>query len=644
MRGLLKAVLWLAPVSVLGRADDLGRRALTSVADVNVQADDTDLSFELSIIESNTNRVCGGETLSNHKPLPNLAIDGKPLLGDGEGTFTLDDGTSIFVRFAASCLDTDPRTGHKMLAMTIEKVNDKWTTGLRVTGAFRDVVPAWIVVDRAYAVSSVGYRPGKSVPQAAGSDMPWVPSVPDAPVETETPGMSEEDDMDDLREEPSMPDAHNDKYPDALDFELDVLESLIQQKGDLEEMIAFQEQRLAEEFGWSPRGGESECHGIKCLVENIVEKVTDAAVSLYEDIAGTEDMFEGPPGHGPRHGKGPWWRRPKHPKHGRPGKGKKPHCPGKGPHHGWPHHGNHTHGNHTFPHPPPWRRPHHRFPPHPPPFCRCPPPGPPHHGAPPPPPPGRPHHGRPPHDSPPLPPDRPHHGRPPHDGPPPPPGRPHHGGPPHDGPPPPPGYPQTHGIPPPPPPHHHPHGPPPPHLPLPLKLAAVFVLFLVALSLHRRCAARRQARRQRRAARKEFVKRLFFGGWFRRASSSSSSHEEVEKEAMLAGRERELEEEDTSMEEELASCRRAADVVSDLVAAEEGRAAVRQGHMVERVPHQQQQLRFVQYLDVEEVDETLPAYDERSDSSVADGLRYTPGSSAYTPSSVGGDELGDRKD
>lgn len=155
------------------------------------------------------------------------------------------------------------------------------------------------------------------------------------------------------------------------------------------------------------------------------------------------------------------------------------------------------------------------------------------------------------------------------------------------------------------------------------------------------CLARRQERRRRHAERREFVKRLLFGPWFGRRDYA----EDEEKEAML-----QRHEEETSVEEELASCRMAADVVSDIVAAEEGRAplAAQQGGDAAVTTGQVevgglQQPSFARYMQ-EEDEEVLPAYDERSDSSVADGLRYTPGSSAYTPSRTGDDELGDRKD
>lgn len=104
-------------------------------------------------------------------------------------------------------------------------------------------------------------------------------------------------------------------------------------------------------------------------------------------------------------------------------------------------------------------------------------------------------------------------------------------------------------------------------------------------------------------------------------------------------------EEEQTMEQEIASCRMAADVVGDMVAAEEGRAQPVVQNMAQP---SSPQIAFAQYIPEDEV---LPAYDAASsdDSSiVADGMRYTPGSSEYTPSvrSVGGgadDVLGDTK-
>lgn len=178
--------------------------------------------------------------------------------------------------------------------------------------------------------------------------------------------------------------------------------------------------------------------------------------------------------------------------------------------------------------------------------------------------------------------------------------------------------------------------------PLKIGISAVLLLILVRV-LHIRffggkscCAARREARRRRHAQRREFLGRLFFRGWF----SDDETAGEEEKAEMLGHHV----EEETTMEQEIASCRVAAEIVGDLVAAEEGRA---QPEMQAHRP-MSPRAAFAQYVPD---DEHLPSYDVASSdgsSLVADGLRYTPGSSAYTPSNrsmVGGadDVLGDTK-
>jgi hypothetical protein len=170
----------------------------------------------------------------------------------------------------------------------------------------------------------------------------------------------------------------------------------------------------------------------------------------------------------------------------------------------------------------------------------------------------------------------------------------------------PPSHPKDHGIRPPHPGHGHgPHGR---HVPLFLKFTAATFLF-VAFALHRRwyksCVARREARERRRAARREFFKRLFFRPWFKRGGDASQE----EKEGMLR-----CHEEETSIEDELAGCRVAVDMVADMVAAEEGRARsqapqprVIPGHItLAAVPVFKRDTAH---------DEVLPAYDAASESS-----------------------------
>lgn len=105
----------------------------------------------------------------------------------------------------------------------------------------------------------------------------------------------------------------------------------------------------------------------------------------------------------------------------------------------------------------------------------------------------------------------------------------------------------------------------------------------------------------------------------------------------------------TTMEEELASCRIAADMVGDMVAAEEGRAQRASQATTTTTPARLStaSARYTPPSSAPAVDddEALPAYDdvssEQGSSVVADGLRYTPGSSECT-SSVAGDQAGTR--
>ncbi|KAJ9143265.1 hypothetical protein NKR19_g6914, partial [Coniochaeta hoffmannii] len=165
----------------------------------------------------------------------------------------------------------------------------------------RGLLKAVLVLAPASALARVG-NSGRHVRTSVADDvslhdvpeMPWDAVIPDAPVTPTSP------DMPDAPEIPGEP--IEDEALDPLGFEIAELDLLYQQMADLEDMIAFQEQRLAEEYGWLSAGGESECRGLKCLVDKIVEKVSNAALSLYEDVVGVEDMIDGPDG-GP--GKGP---------------------------------------------------------------------------------------------------------------------------------------------------------------------------------------------------------------------------------------------------------------------------------------------------------------------------------------------------
>lgn len=164
--------------------------------------------------------------------------------------------------------------------------------------------------------------------------------------------------------------------------------------------------------------------------------------------------------------------------------------------------------------------------------------------------------------------------------------------------------------------------------------------------------SRREAFRRRPAARKarckSFFSRLSFG---RFCANDDCDEEEEEKAAMLRGRSDS--DDSTTMEEEIASFRNAADVVGDMVAAEEGRSQQRvyqqrhPGHEVRQIPAElpSPTSAFPEYHAIQ--DEVLPAYEDSNDNSsamgtsvVTDGFRYTPGSSVYTPSSDGDSSVG----
>lgn len=113
--------------------------------------------------------------------------------------------------------------------------------------------------------------------------------------------------------------------------------------------------------------------------------------------------------------------------------------------------------------------------------------------------------------------------------------------------------------------------------------------------------------------------------------------DEEEKRAMLAPRP--INDQEDSIASEICEFRNAANVVSDIVAAEEGRVSM------------DSRASLPEYMS-ELGGEPLPTYEygEGSElsSAVADGFRYTPGSSEYTPghSEAGsvGDILGDIKE
>ncbi|KAI0483318.1 hypothetical protein GGR56DRAFT_623862 [Xylariaceae sp. FL0804] len=236
------------------------------------------------------------------------------------------------------------------------------------------------------------------------------------------------------------------------------------------------------------------------------------------------------------------------------------------------------------------------------------------------------------------------------------------GAPPPPPPPPPEGRGGSHGDRPPPPPP--PHGPPFKFrhlagLPAFRILASVIVLSFLVSALHTRCFSRARGRQQSccdrrrhgRAARSPprgprsaaGHKYSAFVKWMKTTLGRQSMDDE-EKEALMNRLHREESAEEdglsTTMEQEIAQLRTAADVVGDMVAAEEGRIMEHRQPAPEMQEHHAAPLprspvsAFPDYASG--IDEVLPAYEYQegeSDSTyVADGFRYSPGSSAYTPS------------
>ncbi|EMR87094.1 hypothetical protein BcDW1_4258 [Botrytis cinerea BcDW1] len=217
-----------------------------------------------------------------------------------------------------------------------------------------------------------------------------------------------------------------------------------------------------------------------------------------------------------------------------------------------------------------------------------------------------------------------------------------------------------------------PHGPPhsgPPHFPFHiLKFAIIgFLLSILLITLHRRtCSPKarstRQARREQRC-RRRVSRQPSFQNWWYRVLGREQDFEE--KDSLLnedsdSDCESESDNEsEISVGQDISSFRNAADVVGDMVAAEEGRSSSSLPLPIhQRNISEDQIFHFNGYThgiliqsEMENEDEeVLPAYEDNDGSeeggSVADGFRYTPGSSAYSPShSASGsvsDILGDK--
>ncbi|KAI1881200.1 hypothetical protein JX265_000026 [Neoarthrinium moseri] len=631
MHGLLRAAVLLAPALATGLAiqpEEVTPSAFIRLDLPHVEDDTAREEATLRLDVLKAEESCGHG---------NVALNGQSLAQDsaglGAGSITTDQGSLLIASWKFTCVDVEDQQKEQMMELSVDFIDGKEVKDVSVTIQFQQRSPM-----------SISYVDGAD--SVITSPQQYMPDMP-------------------------SDDGHNPE----LEAHIAELEEMKLQLVELEQAIFMKVQFMSEAFGFQEKSSKvTECDNLKCIFLSMYDSVKGVATKFYGHGL-LEDGFGGPPGRPfGGHGRG---------RHGKPGG-----------HHGFPfpHHGNHTHGNHTFPPPPPHGKPH--FPPpfcH----CEPPPPPPhgPHHGPPhggpdrhhgPPPP----HHG-PPHGGPeghhggPPPPDhgpgkKPHNGeeRPPFghhfDGPPPPPhGEPEDlpGRPGADGPPPPPfeaGEPgQEHPLyapegdrPPPPhfegdhPPFHgfgsHHHPPPPPHgldfhqlaqsAPLLRVFAVVVTLGLLVVALHTRCCtSRRSERRQcreRRAAKRAAIKAKLASLIQRLKNMANRNSDDEEKEAIM----RRIHAEDnddsdavsTTMEQDIEQFRNAADVVSDMVAAEEGRARQEMAQYAMPVPPSPHSA-FPDYLSV---DEALPAYDEGSDDSsyVADGIRYSPGNSSYTPS------------
>jgi len=179
-----------------------------------------------------------------------------------------------------------------------------------------------------------------------------------------------------------------------------------------------------------------------------------------------------------------------------------------------------------------------------------------------------------------------------------------------------------------------------------IKFTAIGFLFaFLVTALHRRSCtstlkkvrkARREERHRRRAHRraaKKYAVSRFLSRFSRSGSDDEFDDYEVKHEALLADNEDRL---STTMTEEISQFRNVASVVEDIVAAEEGRSQVPLASM--RIPVSETSSLMRDYDIGSQVGdgEELPAYEDNDgseDSSfVADGFRYTPGNSEYSPS------------
>ncbi|KAM3084831.1 hypothetical protein ACMFMG_003280 [Clarireedia jacksonii] len=195
------------------------------------------------------------------------------------------------------------------------------------------------------------------------------------------------------------------------------------------------------------------------------------------------------------------------------------------------------------------------------------------------------------------------------------------------------------------------HGPPPYHDPGQFLHVIKFVVigFLFAILITTICRrtcnpkkrtarqARREERHRKRAYRRA-ASRYALSTWWARLTSSGDNYDDDEekREALLDDIDSDSE---STMSDDITTFQNAANVVSDMVAAEEGRSVSSvqmQQHPIATETRQMDSVIEGYASDAEE--EVLPAYEDNDNdgseasSFVADGFRYTPGSSDYSPS------------
>jgi hypothetical protein len=577
------------------------------------------LDFRLDVLPSED--VCGFGNITLDGQLLPQSLDGEVLAG--KGSIATDRESIVAASWSFHCVKANGQSDAQLLKFIVDSVDGKAMDDVGFAVLFRQTDTTEIL--------------------HIEKDL----SIPDYVVANPDP-------------EGLLPIDEHINFPQySIEDDIAELDFMWAQLRELQYLIAEKEREIAEQYSQNFDEDIKDCDILKCVVSTVANKARNVAHALYEKIHGHheehDEEVDGFPKNSFKH-------RPGKGKHGKPGN----HTCGP------PKHGK---GNHT--HPPHWRKPHWRIPhwrkphfPHRPlPICRYPPPhhGPPHHGPPHRGPPHGPPHGPPPHGKPPG----SSHGPPGRDGFP--------LAPPHDD-----DHPE---FPPPLPPHHgegfpdHPHplfednqGPPGPphgkghhgphsngfdgprhnrvsksfHI---TKFAVIgfFFAFLI-IALHRRTCnqksrASRQARREerhrrrayRRAAHKHRISR-FFARFSNDGSNDSADYEE-KRERLLADAENGI---CTTMTEEIVQLRNAVGVIGDLVAAEEGRTqgSTQASTQTRPIPIAKSEERpliqdFETGSQVEDGEE-LPAYEDNDgseDSSVvADGFRYTPGSTEYSPS------------